>query len=178
MIANNVGQAAVTLTGTATSPNNLPLVYRWSEGNATIANALTTTLTLGLGLHTLVLTGTDSANQSTSSTVTVDVALPSLQGPEGPQGPQGPPGPAGPQGITGPAGAQGIKGDQGPQGPKGDQGPIGPQDPGWPLGSILMMALEATPPDGFVLIGTFRQVLPGNDGPAAATSISLYRKVR
>ena len=53
------------------------------------------------------------------------VAVPSLQGEPGPQGPKGDTGDIGPQGP------KGDTGDTGPQGPKGDTGEQGPQgEPG------------------------------------------------
>lgn len=61
--------------------------------------------------------------------------IPTIQGPEGPQGepgidgatgPQGVKGDTGPQGPIGPQGMQGVMGPTGPQGPKGDTGPQGP----------------------------------------------------
>ena len=66
----------------------------------------------------------------------VDVELPGVQGPPGPQGPSGPPGPQGPTGPTGPQGSTGPPGADstvpGPQGPTGQGVP-----PGGTAGQLL-----------------------------------------
>jgi hypothetical protein len=38
------------------------------------------------------------------------------------------------------------------------------------------MEPDAVPPAGFVLLGTFRQIMPIGEGPAVAKIISLYVK--
>lgn len=116
------------------------------------------------------------------------------------QGPPGPPGPAGPKGDKGEKGEKGDKGDpgvpglQGPKGDKGDKGDAGqpgPQGPsgiaGLPVGAVLYLVGDATPPPGFVLLGSFKQEIKtpdsrgrgkGNEdrGPARSVIIKVYVK--
>jgi hypothetical protein len=88
-------------------------------------------------------------------------------GETGALGPMGPIGATGAQGAVGPTGATGPQGPIGPIGPKGATGATGPQGPAgpdWPVGSILLLEAGATPPSGFVMVGTFRVPTPGG-GP-------------
>jgi len=93
-------------------------------------------------------------------------------GPAGAPGAAGATGAAGAAGPIGPAGAKGDKGDPGAVGPVGPTGPIGPigltgpagpAGPGGtanlPAGTILYLRQGATPPAGFVRLGSFRQEL-------------------
>jgi K319L-like, PKD domain/Collagen triple helix repeat (20 copies)/Kelch motif len=188
---NNIGQATVTLTGSGTSPSGSGLTFLWSEGAANLTTNNVATVTLGLGYYTFTFTVTQADGQVASATTHVTVQLPAgivgAVGPTGPTGPAGPTGPEGPKGDTGaigPVGPTGTTGGTGPAGPAGPAGPQGPKGdpgtpgPGWPAGSIIMMDPNAAPPAGFVLIGTFRQIMPIGDGPAVSTLIALYRKVQ
>jgi alpha-tubulin suppressor-like RCC1 family protein len=160
--ANSVGQAAVTLTGTATSAQGLPLSYAWTLNGASIGNTATVTLTVPLGTYTAQFTASTSATSSATSTAVINIALPTIAGPQGPPGPQGPQGapgpigPVGPAGPTGPAGADGARGDIGPAGPAGPKGDVGPMGPGGPQGATG--ATGATGPMGLGLGFDIRNV--------------------
>ena len=187
VVVNNIGQGTFTLTGTATGS---PVAYRWSLNGTTVATSPSSTLTFGLGSYSFLFEATDSHGNTASDSVTVLVVLPPAgpQGEQGPVGPQGLPGaigPQGPRGEPGPAGPQGEPGVQGPVGPKGDSGAQGPQGPrgeqglpgpDWPVGSILYMAPGATPPPGFVLVGSFKQSMPNGPGPALVLTVNVYVK--
>jgi hypothetical protein len=90
-------------------------------------------------------------------------------GPTGPTGPAGPQGPigakgatgsngsngaTGPQGPTGSAGAPGAPGATGATGPAGKDGKDGSGTGSYPTGSVIELVTGATPPSGFVLVGT------------------------
>ena len=51
-----------------------------------------------------------------------------------------------------------------------------PPGTGWPTGAILYMLEGATPPAGFVPIGSFNQSLPLQSGPALVLTINVYVK--
>jgi hypothetical protein len=144
--ANLFGQATVTLAGTATSAQGLPLSYGWTLNGASVGNTASVTLTLELGTYTAQFTASTSPMSTATSTVAINVVLPTIAGP------QGPPGPMGPAGPIGPAGADGAKGDTGaagPAGPKGDVGATGPAGPQGAVGPIG--ATGATGPIGLGL---------------------------
>ncbi len=116
---------------------------------------------------------------------------PGAEGAPGPQGPPGPDGPQGPQGLQGTQGVQGVQGPIGPEGPTGPTGPaglagapgptgpagpMGPPGPDWPVGSILYLRPGAAPPPGFVFVGSFKQSLPRQAGPAIVMTIDVYIK--
>ncbi len=126
LTANNVGQSTVTLAGSGSSPDGMPLTFRWSLDGSTIAVTSEITTTLGLGSYAFTFTVTDSSGQSASDTTNVTVELPTIMGP---QGPAGEPGPTGPKGDKGDTGAQGATGPQGPKGDTGDAGAPGAQGP-------------------------------------------------
>ncbi len=64
-------------------------------------------------------------NVDTEEQAGVKIQVPTVAGPQGPQGETGPQGPAGPQGETGPQGPQGETGPQGSQGVPGQDGADG-----------------------------------------------------
>jgi sugar lactone lactonase YvrE len=57
----------VTLSGSASDPDNDPVSYKWFDGGAQIANTATATVTLGFGQHSLFLMATDARDASVSS---------------------------------------------------------------------------------------------------------------
>ncbi len=197
LTGNAIGQAPVTLAGAATG-GVAPLTYRWSQGTTTIATTPTITLTLGLGYHEFTFTATDANGQFASATTNVTVQLPTIAGPQGPQGLQGEPGPTGPQGPKGDTGAigpQGPKGDTGPQGAPGPQGPVGatgsqgiqgpmgppgptgPQGEGLMSGSLLLLPAGSPAPPGYTFVGTFDlQPSESNRGRGVQLRVDLYRR--
>jgi hypothetical protein len=116
------------------------------------------------------------------------VAMASLQGPPGPQGPQGIQGPAGPQGIQGASGPQGATGAQGATGSPGQPGADGAAGaPGekwftqagapaggtgtvgdWSVNSSNGDYFEKTATSLWTLRGNLRGPT-GNDGPTGPT---------
>lgn len=112
-------------------------------------------------------------------------------GPTGPEGPAGPAGATGPEGPPGPVGSPGSTGPTGPTGPEGPAGPAGaPGDPGPPgatgalaeqvSGSVLLMVPGATPPAGYVFVGSFVEERVDPDGPgglpARPLRMAIWRK--
>jgi hypothetical protein len=195
VVVNNIGQGTFTLTGLVTSPPGSALTCRWSRNGTTVGTSPSATLTLGLGSYTFMFEATDARGFSGSDTVTIVVSLPpagigppgergeqGLPGTPGQQGEQGLPGLRGEQGVPGLQGPpglrgeQGIQGIQGPKGDKGEPGKDGTPGPGWPVGSILYMQPGAVPPPGFALMGSFKQSLPLQAGPAAVVTINVYVK--
>ena len=197
--ADGTGTAAVTLTGTATAGGFGTLTQvQWREGTTVLGNTNSVNLSLIGGRHIFTLEATDDFNQKVSDTVIVDVLLSIAAagpvgpigpqgetGPQGPPGPQGDPGPAGPPGPTGPAGPQGPTGPQGVEGPAGPQGPIGPIGPqgiqgpagsGLVAGAVLTLMAGATPPDGFLKIGTAKLPMIGLNGKPTVVDVAIYVK--
>ena len=97
-------------------------------------------------------------------------------GPPGPPGPQGEPGPAGPEGPAGPPGPQGPAGPAGAQGPVGPVGPQGPEGVGLTEGAVLLLKAGATPPPGFVKIGTTKVPMFDLAGRPAAVDVEVFIK--
>ena len=131
LTSNNIGQATVTLSGSATGGVS-PIAYQWTvAGGEAVTQASTpvTMQTLELGFYTFTFTATDANGQSALATTHVSVQLPTIAGAPGPAGPQGPLGAQGPQGSMGPQGVAGPAGSLGPAGPQGPAGPLGPQGP-------------------------------------------------
>ncbi len=58
----------VTLTGTASDPDNDPLSYQWFDGATRIATTATATVTLGFGTHSITLRATDAKDANATST--------------------------------------------------------------------------------------------------------------
>jgi probable HAF family extracellular repeat protein len=135
---------------------------------------------LSLGAHTVVCTATDPSTGLHGS-ATAGVTLVLSGGPMGPQGPAGPQGIQGIPGPQGPAGPQGVQGDpgamgpQGPAGPKGDKGDIGPAGPAGTAipGSILLLPAGVAPPDGYVLLGSYREEHVAVDGPGKGRPFNM-----
>lgn len=71
--------------------------------------------------------------------------------------------------LTGATGAQGATGAAGPQGPAGPPGPAGQQV----SDSLLLMLEGATPPDGYLLIGTFVEARVEG---GTAMRVTIWRK--
>jgi uncharacterized repeat protein (TIGR01451 family) len=117
LTANAIGQASVTLTGSATSSSVLPLTVAWTLGSTPVGTTPSVTVTLALGAYAFTFSATDSNGLTTSATTHVSIQLPTIAGSTGPTGPQGP---------TGAQGEQGLKGDTGLPGPAGPAGPTGP----------------------------------------------------
>lgn len=113
-----------------------------------------------------------------------------LTGPKGLQGEQGPKGDTGAVGPQGPAGAKGDTGPQGEAGPQGEIGSMGPQGEQGPkgdlgaaalaqpttVGTIIMLERGSVPPDGFALIGNFKQSVKQPNGRAKRLDIDVYKK--
>jgi sugar lactone lactonase YvrE len=57
----------VTLSGSATDPDNDPISYKWFDGSVQIASTATATVTLGFGQHSIFLMATDARDASASS---------------------------------------------------------------------------------------------------------------
>jgi len=160
---NNVGQATVTLTGSAHSPTNLtPLSFDWLSGESVLVAG--SSMTLGpfglanLGMSSYTFEATDRRGIFAFRTISLTVQLPSGgAGPAGPPGPTGAQGPQGPQGAPGAVGPQGPQGSQGPQGPQGSAGPQGPPGqpgPGVPPGTVIFLVHGVPQPEGYELIGS------------------------
>ena len=178
LTADATGAVTTTLIGSASAGSFGTLTsVRWLEGTSVLGtNAKLTTTQLG-GRHILTLEATDNFGQTSIDTVIVDVLLSVAGG--GVAGPPGPQGPAGPAGPAGPQGQQGIQGPAGPAGPAGSQGPAGPQGPageGLPTGAVVMLSATATPPTGFVRIGTTKLPMVNTAGKAALVDVVIYVK--
>lgn len=132
--------------------------------------------------------GSASASPGPTTPLCAGIAGPAgVAGPAGPAGPTGAAGPAGAVGPVGPAGATGPSGPVGPAGAVGPVGPIGPQGPQgppaqWPTGTVLYIVRGTPAPDGFTLIGSFRQELHTTssdrrrDERTTVITIDVYRK--
>ena len=175
LTADATGTATATLAGSATAGSFGTLTsVRWLEGTTVLGTNATLTTTLLGGRHILTLEATDNFGQTSTDSVTVDVLL-SVAAP----GPTGPPGPQGPAGPPGPQGEQGIQGPPGPAGPAGPQGPVGPQGPAGDAlitGTVLLLTPGATPPNGFIRIGSTKLPMVNTAGKAALVDVVIYVK--
>lgn len=187
LTADATGRATATLSGSASAGSTATLTsVRWLEGTTVLGTGATLTTALVGGRHILTLEAVDNFGQTSTDTATVDVLLsvaaggvPGPTGPAGPAGPQGPAGPAGPAGPVGPRGPIGLTGPQGLAGPigaTGPQGPAGPAGDGLTTGAVLMLSAGATPPAGFVRIGSTKLPMVNNLGKAALVDVVIYVK--
>jgi hypothetical protein len=86
--------------------------------------------------------------------------------------------PDGRLGALDPASFKGDKGDTGPEGPQGPQGPEGPQGPTGPglvSGSLLQLVAGATPPAGYVFLGSHEMTLRTPGTKKTTVTVNVYR---
>lgn len=136
LTANLLGYANAALSATV---HGCASLVAWYDGSTLLGNGPTLTTSLGgVGVHTLTATAS-GPDGSVSATLTVNVQLPTIAGPQGEKGEKGDPGIRGLQGEKGEKGDPGIPGLQGPKGDKGDtgaqgaQGEKGDKDPASPM---------------------------------------------